>query len=120
MAFAFLEVVRCLFAGCSSRARNGDAASVAERRRRLVVAGVDATASGRVAGCALRARDVVVAGGGVLSRGALGVAVFLEVEAALRGAARVRLLARVSTVTTSSVISAAAARRVRRVDIVLQ
>jgi len=84
---------------------------VVERRRRLFVAragvaagaGVDATASERVAGCALLRELAVV------SFAALVVfedAVFL-----------VRLL-RVSTVTTSSVTSATAAdRRVRRVDI---
>ena len=117
-ADAFLEVVRGLLAGCSSKARSGEAASVSERRRRFV-AGVDATASERVAGCALRVRDVVL--GGVVSRSLLMVVDFLEVAAALRVGARVRLLARVSTtVTISSVVSAAAAvRRVRRVDIVL-
>lgn len=114
----FLEVVRGFLAGCSSSARNGDAASVVERRRRLFVAGagvaagagVDVTASGRVAGCCALLRELDVS--------------FVDFDAfeaaALRGVARVRLL-RVSTVITSSVISVVAAvRRVRRVDIALQ
>lgn len=120
---AFLEVVRCLFAGCSSSARRGEADSVVvERSRRLLLvagAGVDAIAFCRVAGCASADASAV----GVVTRFALVVFfVFVEVAAvvvaALRGVARVRLL-RVSIVTTSSVTSTAAARRVRRVDIAL-
>lgn len=101
---AFLEIVRVFFeGGCSSRARSGESASVVERSRRLLVEGVGATASGRVAGCALAlARDTAAS---LVDFAAFGAA-------ALRGA-RVRLL-RVSTVMISSVTSVVAAARVER------
>lgn len=93
----------------------------------VVEAGVDATASSRVRGCALARVFVAGSALGVVARFALAavfvtllVLVVVVVAAALRTPVRVRLLVRVSMMVTSSVASAVAAeRRVRRVDIAL-